>query len=82
MPRKLDKPETGYEEGREAMTQRPEQRLIIAGFTVVYIALMLILVSATSPHFDGSRNTFMLILAVLSGLGAIMLAVGRLSQPA
>ena len=63
------------------MTGRQAMRLTVVGFTVGYVALMVLLISLTSPHFDGYRHIIVPALGALAFIGGALIAIARIAGP-
>jgi hypothetical protein len=62
---------------RFPMTTRRCLHLTVSGFTIGYVALMFLLISLTSPHFDGYRHIAVPLLGAMAVLGAALIGVAR-----
>lgn len=64
-----------------SITGRQAMRLTVLGFATGYVALMFLLVSLTSPHFDGYRHVIGPALGGLALIGAVLMVVARIAGP-
>lgn len=64
-----------------SITGRQAMRLTVSGFSTGYVALMFLLVSLTSPHFDGYRHIVVPALGALALVGAALMVAARIAGP-